>query len=308
MIYVSKSFVQQAFVEGGSVKQGNSMMQAMLRAQRNEITEYRIYMKLGQSTRAPHNRDVLKRIAADEMRHYELWRTQTHHEVNPDRLLYWRYLITAWVFGLTFSIKHMERGEASAKHSYATLGASLPTASTIAREEEEHELALIAMIDEERLRYLGSVVLGLNDALIELTGSLAGFSLALQKSALVGVVALIMGVSASLSMAASQYLSTRHEDAGKTPVRSAVYTGIAYLITVVLLVTPYLLQFDVYEALGIALAVAMSVILVFSYYVSVARDQPFGKRFTEMLVVTFGVAAFSFIIGLAVRMAFHIEI
>jgi VIT1/CCC1 family predicted Fe2+/Mn2+ transporter len=280
----------------------------MLRAQRNEITEYWIYTKLGQSTRDPHNRDVLERMAADEMRHYELWRALTHHETKPDRLLYWRYVITAWIFGLTFSIKHMERGEASAKHSYATLGASLPSASAIAREEEEHELALIAMIDEERLRYLGSVVLGLNDALIELTGSLAGFTLALQNAALVGVVGLIMGVSASLSMAASQYLSTQHEDAGKAPARSAVYTGIAYLITVILLVTPYLLQLDVYEALGIALALAMGVILVFSYYVSVARDQPFGKGLTEMVVVTFGVAAVSFIIGLAVRTAFHIEI
>jgi VIT1/CCC1 family predicted Fe2+/Mn2+ transporter len=283
------------------------MMQAMLRAQRHEITEHRIYTKLAQSTSLPHNRDVLERIAADEMRHYELWGTLTHREVNPDRLLYWRYLITARIFGLTFGIKHMERGEASAKHSYATLGASLPTASAIAREEEEHELALIAMIDEERLRYLGSVVLGLNDALMELTGSLAGFSFALQKAALVGVVALITGVSASLSMAASQYLSTLHEDAG-TPVRSAVYTGMAYLITMILLITPYLLQFDVYEALAIALAVAMCVILMFNYYVSVARDQPFGKRFAEMVVVTFGVAAFSFVVGLAVRTAFHIEI
>jgi VIT1/CCC1 family predicted Fe2+/Mn2+ transporter len=283
-------------------------MQAMLRAQRNEITEYWIYTKLGESTRDPDNREVLERIAADEMRHYQLWRTLTYHETKPDRLLYWRYVITAWIFGLTFSIKHMERGEASAKHNYASLGASLSTASAIANEEEEHELALIAMIDEERLRYLGSVVLGLNDALIELTGSLAGFSLALQKAALVGVVGLIMGVSASLSMGASQYLSTQHEDAGKAPARSAVYTGIAYLITVILLVTPYLLQLDVYEALGIALALAMGVIIVFSYYVSVARDQPFGKRLTEMVVVTFGVAAVSFIIGLAVRTAFHIEI
>jgi len=284
------------------------MMQEMLRAQRNEITEHSIYTKLAQLTRTPHNRDVLERIAADEMKHYQLWRTLTHQEMKPDRLLYWSYLITAWIFGLTFSIKYMERGEASAKHSYATLGASLPTASEIAREEEEHELALIAMIDEERLRYLGSVVLGLNDALIELTGSLAGFSLALQKADLVGVVGLIMGVSASLSMAASQYVSTQQEDPGKAPARSAVYTGIAYLITVILLVTPYFLQLDVYEALGMALAVALGVILAFSYYVSVARDQPFGKRLTEMVVVTFGVAAFSFIIGLLVRTALHIEI
>jgi hypothetical protein len=165
MIYVRSSSVQQGFVEGGSLKHDSPMMQAMLRAQRNEITEHEIYAKLAQSTSDPHNRRVLERIAADEMRHYELWRTLTHQEVNPDRLLYWRYVIIAWVFGLTFSIKHMERGEASARHDYAALGASLPTASIIAREEEEHERALIAMLDEERLKYVGSVVLGLNDAL-----------------------------------------------------------------------------------------------------------------------------------------------
>lgn len=308
MIYVRNGFVQLGFVGDGSVKHDNSMAQAMLRAQSREITEHQIYTKLAQSSSDPHNRDVLEKIAADEMRHYELWRTLTHQEVNPARLLYWRYVIIAWVFGLTFSIKHMERGEALAKHNYAALGASLPTANTIAREEEEHELALIAMLDEERLRYVGSVVLGLNDALVELTGSLAGFSFALQNAPLVGVVALIMGVAASLSMAASEYLSTRHEDTRKVPVKSAVYTGVAYLTTVILLVTPYLLHFGVYEALGIALALAMGVILLFSYYVSVAQDQPFGKRFAEMAVVSLGVAALSFLIGLAVRTAFHIDI
>jgi VIT1/CCC1 family predicted Fe2+/Mn2+ transporter len=300
--------VQQGMVGDGSLKHDNSIVQTMLRAQRNEITEHRIYTKLAQSTSDPHNRDVLERIAADEMRHYELWRTLTRQEVKPDQLLYWRYLIIAWLFGLTFSIKHMERGEASAKHDYAALGDSLPTASVIAREEEEHERALIAMLDEERLKYVGSVVLGLNDALVELTGSLAGFSFALQNGRLVGIVALIMGVAASLSMAASEYLSTRHEDTGKNPVKSAVYTGVAYLITVILLVTPYLLHFGVYEALGTALVLAMVVILLFSYYVSVAQDQPFGKRFAEMAVVSLGVAALSFVIGLAVRMVFHIDI
>jgi VIT1/CCC1 family predicted Fe2+/Mn2+ transporter len=308
MIYLGKGFVQLAFVGGGSLEHDSSVMQAMLRAQRNEITEHQIYAKLARSTGDSHNRDVLEKIAADEMRHYELWRTLTHQEVKPDRLLCWRYLIIAWVFGLTFSIRLMERGEALAKHNYAALGGSLTTANTMAREEGEHELALIAMLDEERLRYVGSVVLGLNDALVELTGSLAGFSFALQNAPLVGIVALIMGVAASLSMAASEYLSTRHENAGKSPVKSAVYTGVAYLITVILLVTPYLLRLGVYEALGIAIALAMCVILLFSYYVSVAQDQPFGKRFAEMAVVSLGVAALSFLIGLAVRMVFHIDI
>ena len=37
-------------------------------------------------------------------------------------------------------------------------------------------------------------------------------------------------------MAASEYLSTRTEETHKEPVRAAIYTGIAYIITVTLLV------------------------------------------------------------------------
>ena len=51
------------------------------------------------------------------------------------------------------------------------------------------------MIDEEKLKYIGAVVLGMNDALVELTGTLAGLTLALQNEKLVGVAGLITGVA-----------------------------------------------------------------------------------------------------------------
>ena len=51
-----------------------------------------------------------------------------------------------------------------------------------------------------RLEYMGSVVLGLNDALVEFTGALAGFTLALSDSRLTALTGSITGIAAALSI------------------------------------------------------------------------------------------------------------
>jgi len=107
----------------------------------------------------------------------------------------------------------MERGEVGAQKEYAGLPAEIDQAQAIAQEESAHENALLGMLDEERLRYIGSVVLGLNDALIKLTGALAGLTLALQNTQLIALTGSITGIAAALSMAASEYLSTKTEAA-----------------------------------------------------------------------------------------------
>ena len=85
------------------------------------------------------------------------------------------------------------------------------------------------MLDEERLQYVGSVVLGMNDALVELTGSLAGFTFAMQNTRLIALAGLIIGISATFSMASSEFLSVKSE--GRTDaLKSCLYTGIAYLL------------------------------------------------------------------------------
>lgn len=66
-----------------------------------------------------------------------------------------------------------------------------------------------------RLSYMSSVVLGLNDALVEFTGALAGFTLALNEPRLVALTGSITGVAAALSMAASEYLSTKSDATGR---------------------------------------------------------------------------------------------
>ncbi len=129
-----------------------------------------------------------------------------------------------------------------------TLIPYIPAAKQVMDDEDAHEQQILALLDEEHLRYTGSMVLGLNDALVELTGALAGFTLALQDTRLIALTGSITGIAAALSMAASEYLSTKAEGMGKDPLKAALYTGIAYILTVLLLIAPYLLFANYYLA------------------------------------------------------------
>ena len=276
--------------------------------QRIEITEHHIYKRLARGIKDAENSEVLDQIADDELRHYEDWKKYTEREIKPNMWDVWRYYLISRIFGFTFGIKLMERGEEKAQENYAQLKGKVPEIDNWIHDEEVHEQKLLAMLDEERLRYAGSVVLGLNDALVELTGALAGLTLALQNVKLIALSGLITGIAASLSMAASEYLSTRSEETDKHPVRAAVYTGIAYIITVTLLVLPYLLIPNYIVDLIITLVVAVLIIAGFNYYISVAKDEPFRPRFLEMAGLSLGVATFSFIIGYFIRQWLGVDV
>lgn len=277
--------------------------------QKTEITEYHIYKRLAKRIRSEENAKVLDQIAEDEFRHYAGWKKYTGEEIKPNWLNVWFYYFVSLVFGFTFGVKLMEQGEEKAQANYEAVSEIVPEAKQFQHEEDEHERKLLEMLDEERLQYAGSVVLGLNDALVELTGALAGLTLALQNGKLIALSGLITGIAASMSMAASEYLSTRSEDTKKQPVRAAIYTGIAYIITVALLVLPYLLMPEnFYADLAIALTTAVLIIAVFNYYVSVAKGESFRARFLEMAGLSLGVALFSFIIGYFIRLWLGIEI
>ncbi|MFN3742751.1 MAG: VIT1/CCC1 transporter family protein [Anaerolineales bacterium] len=276
--------------------------------QRMEITEHHIYKRLARSISSPENAKILAQIAEDELRHYESWKRYSGVEVRPDWFKVWLYYLISRIFGFTFGLKLMERGEEAAQKNYASL-LDIPEAQALIAEEDVHEQQLLGMLDEERLRYAGSVVLGLNDALVELTGALAGLTLALQNGKLIALSGLITGIAASLSMAASEYLSTRSEETSKHPLRAAIYTGIAYIITVFLLVIPYLLSPNTYFLdLIIALLIGVLIIAAFNYYIAIAKEEPFHKRFLEMAILSLSVAAFSFGLGYLIRLWLGVEI
>jgi len=277
-------------------------------AQQEEITEHAIYTGLARITAEPRNRQVLEQTAAVEYQHYQYWKRLTGKDLGPDRLRVALFLMVCRILGITFGIKLLERGERRIQQVYRDLSAKIPDLERILQDERNHERELIGLIDEERLKYTGSVVLGLNDALVELTGALAGFTFALQNARIIAVAGLITGIAAAFSMAAAEYLSTKSEEDGRDPFRAAMYTGVAYLITVMALISPFLLLERLYLSLAITIATAIFVIFLFSYYISVARDLPFRKRFFEMAGISLGVAALSFLMGILVRTYLGVEI
>lgn len=279
----------------------------ILEFQKSEITEHVIYERLSRSVKEPQNREVLKKISGEELGHYHFWKKLTGCEVAPDRFKAGCYVFLSKLLGLTFGLKLMERGEDKAQVSYHGIISEFPNAKFIEQDEAVHEKQLLNMLDEERLRYVGSAVLGLNDALVELTGALAGFTLALQNSRLIAAVGLITGIAASLSMAASEYLSTKTEG-GKNPAKAALYTGTAYVFAVFCLILPFLVLDRVYFSLAWSLINVVLIILAFTFYTSVAKDLPFRKRFLEMLGISLGVATLTFGIGYIIRFVFNVEV
>jgi VIT1/CCC1 family predicted Fe2+/Mn2+ transporter len=277
-------------------------------AQQDEITERSVYKKLAESVGDPHNRGVLEHIADDEMKHYLFWKNHTRREMVPNRWVLWKYFLISKILGITFGIKLMERNESLAQVNYEKISRFIPGAIDLKRDEIEHEKELINLIDEEKLKYVGSMVLGLSDAIVELTGVLAGLTFTLHNTRLIAMAGLITGIAAALSMAASEYLSTKSEESSRNPFRASLYTGVGYMLTVFFLAFPYLIFEDYYFCLGFTLFNAVVVIFLFTYYVSTAKGISFGKRFFEMVAISFCVAALTFVIGYFVKLLLNVDI
>ncbi len=284
-------------------------MRVIKKMQQNEITEAYVYRAIAKRSRQEANKKILESLAAEEEAHYNIWKGYSGVEMRPEMGKVRRRSLSAAIFGFTFAIKLMEKGEAGAQGVYERLASEVAEAKAIQEQEEAHESKLIGMLDEERLQYVGSMVLGLNDALVELTGTLAGLTLAMANTRLIALSGLITGISATLSMASSEFLSAKSE--GRTDaLKSCTYTGIAYLVTVALLILPYLL-FDTEHylyALFTMLAIVLLIIIVFNYYISVAKDLSFKKRFGEMASISLGVAALSFVVGLLVKNVLGVDL
>ena len=270
--------------------------------QQNELTESVIYEKIARFAKGEENKQTLLRLAREERAHYEIWKNYTGISMKPEKGKVFKFTMIARILGFTFAVKLMERGEGHAQEEYALLAQEVEESTHIRQQEEEHEHALLGMLDEERLQYVGSMVLGLNDALVELTGSLAGFTFAMQNTRLIALSGLIIGISATFSMASSEFLAARSEGRSDA-LKSCTYTGIAYLITVIALILPYLIFSNTQYLLALVcmLAVVVLIIAGFTYYTSVAQDQPFQSRFWEMALISIGVAVVSFFVGVLAK-------
>jgi VIT1/CCC1 family predicted Fe2+/Mn2+ transporter len=290
----------------------NPMRQRLMAFQRNEITEHHVYAAFARAAQGS-NRDLLERIAADEMKHYHQFRRFTGCEVQPDRLKILFYRLCASLFGFTFGIRLMERGEKRAEEAYTHFRDSLPEIVRIIEEEARHEHALIEMVDEEKLGYMGSMVLALNNSIQEFSGIAAGLTFAMQAPArTIGVTVLISGLAATLAMSASEYLSQKAESEAqgeptrKNPWKAVAYAGGIYLFVVLMIVLPFFVVKNCHAALAVAMGSVGVILAVFTFFMSVVRGLRYRTVLLEALGVALVVVVASFLIGTGARLVFDL--
>ena len=270
--------------------------------QQDEINDHVIYTKIAANLKDEENAKKIRKLGQDEVRHTQFWEKYTGKVAKPQKIFTGLFGFMSKVLGYTFVIKLLENREEKTINAYKKLEGVIPGVDRLIQDEQEHEASLIAMLDEPHLLYSSSIVLGLNDALVELSGTLAGLTLAFQNTRMIALSGLVTGIAAALSMAASEYLSTRTEEkTSKEPLKAAVYTGIAYIVTVALLILPYLVFSSYFVALAVMMTTVFVIIAFFSFYMSVLRDDKFSKHFFSMAAISVGVALISFLFGSVIQ-------
>lgn len=276
---------------------------------KNELTEAAIYARLAMLEKDLKNKQIFESISADEASHARIIKDILGQDCQISSLKVSWTVFCAHVFGITFTLKAMERGENTASKTYRAILKAYPQLAMIAEDEDRHEAELISMLNDERLNNMGAIVLGLNDALVELTGALAGFTFAIGETSKIAKLGLITGLAAAMSMAASAFLSARADaqaggesgEEGGNAIKTAAYTGFAYIITVLLLVAPYILLGSATIALGSMLLAAFGIIAFFNFYLSVARGTSFVRGFSVMAGISTIVALISYGFGYLLR-------
>jgi VIT1/CCC1 family predicted Fe2+/Mn2+ transporter len=274
----------------------------------DEFTDYAVYKKLSQSG-FEKNREfkrTLARLAKMEYNHYRFWSKYCPGKrvgastVKVNLIVFLRFLL-----GVTFAVKYLERGEARVIKKYKGLSRRIPSKDMHAfrqmiADEEEHEREFYEQFDEPHIKYISFIVLGLADALVEIAGIHAGSLGIYDSTELAGLAGVIAGAAASIAMASAAYAQAKAGFKGSAAV-SAVYTGISYFVTAVILATPYFLTKIMIEALSTSLVFAVLLIAFISFYGSVISGTVFQKDFVEVTGIMFGATIALYVLGVAIR-------
>lgn len=260
----------------------------LLRIQQSEMTEAAAYHAMADAIKDEHNREALARVADEIASQAKALETYTNKQLAADERKVKRYARMARIFGFTFAAKLMDRRKIKFVNHSKRLLSEMPEVEKMQADEQKRDDELFALLNEKRLSYVGAMILGMNDAIVEITGTLAGLTLAMQNTRLIALSGLITGVAA----------------------KSGLMTGGAYFITVVILLLPYLILDDKMYllAMGIMLVLVVLILAGFNFYTSVARDVSFGKNFGQMCAISLGVAALSFVLGYAVRTFLGVDV
>lgn len=270
----------------------------------DEYRDYMVYLALLRLEKDPMRREILKKIASQEYEHYSFWKKISDKcIVKVSKTYIYMMLLIRIVFGLTFTLKILEGHESRTIQEYKRIMEDLDDdgkkqLEKLINDEKEHERYFINQIDEKILKYTGFIILGLADAIIEITGVHAGFLGVTNSTIIAGVAGLVVGFAASISMAVASYLQAKiHITEKRSPILSALVTGITYIGSVATLAAPYFLLENILYAFIASISIAVLSTFIFTFYTSIVNEKKFIKEFTESTLLILGTALATFFFG-----------
>lgn len=278
----------------------------------SEYKDHLVYLKLSARETDPGRKKILEQLSQQEEKHFLFWKEILDgYNPKPHRFLQIFILILRYVFGITFTVKYMERHEKRMIAIYRSIrpqfdGEAGTQLEEMIADEEKHEDYFIGQIDEGVVKYLGFIVLGLADAIIEITGVHAGFLGVTSSTTMAGVAGLIVGFAAAISMATAAYLQAK-QDTERNSFTSAMITGFSYILAVVSLAFPYFLFDSMLVAFIASLIMAMLLTAYFTFFTAVIFERNFGKEFLESTLLTLGTALATYLFGNFLARIFDIQ-
>lgn len=281
----------------------------------DEYTDSLVYKRLAESsrTRDPKLKEILAKLSEEENRHYEFWlKYASKQKVQPNMLAVYFTIFLRFLFGVTFAVKFLEKHEEDVIRKYKSVAHLIPEADragfdSMVSDEVQHENVFLTQTQGKYIKYISFVVLGLADAIVEISGIHAGSLGIYSSTELTGLAGIVAGAAASIAMASAAYAQAKQGFQGSASI-SAVFTGVSYFVNAVILAMPYFLTKVMGVAIGISIFLAIVIIAFISYYNSIISNAHFFRDFGELAGITLGASAALFVFGLVIRSVIGISI
>ena len=280
---------------------------------RDEQTDGAVYLALSRRERNQEFKAALEGLARGEQSHYEFWKhfaPNVNVTVNKFKLYF--VLLLRLTLGLTFTMKFLERHEDTLHKRYREIAKMIPPEDmarflVMMEEEEKQEEALMGKVHEGRVKYMSFIVLGLADAVVEISGIHAGSLGIYKKTELAGLAGVIAGMAASVAMASAAYAQAKQGFEGSAKW-SAIYTGVSYMFTAIFLALPYFLTSNMISALSTSLVIGVILVAMMTYYDTVISTKPFARQFAEIAGIILAASLALFIAGTIINQLLGITI
>jgi vacuolar iron transporter family protein len=280
---------------------------------RDEHTDGAVYRMLSRHEKNQSFKKALEDLARGEQSHYEFWKIYTHDaHVKVRRLKVYFTFLLRLTLGLTFTMKFLERHEEALHERYRQMLKNIPPADkarfeAMMEEEEHQESYLMGEVHEGRVKYMSFIVLGLADAVVEISGIHAGSLGIFNLTELAGIAGILAGMAASIAMASAAYAQAKQGFEGSAKW-SAIYTGVSYMFTAIFLALPYFLTSSMIVALGVSLVIGVALVAAMTYYDTVISARKFKRQFTEIAGIILAATLALYIAGTLIRHFFGITI